>query len=39
VGKDMDGIVRGSLFLPAFTEENPIFYITSYEDVNIRNIK
>jgi predicted AlkP superfamily pyrophosphatase or phosphodiesterase len=39
VGKDMDGIVRGSLFLPVFTEENPIFYITSYEDVNIRNIK
>ncbi len=39
VGKDMDGIVRGSLFLPVFTEENPILYITSYEDVNIRNIK
>ena len=39
VGKDMDGIVHGSLFLPAFTEENPIFYITSYEDVNIRKIQ
>jgi len=39
VGKDMDGIVHGSIFLPAFTEENPILYITSYEDVNIKNVK
>ncbi len=39
VGKDMDGIVRSSLFLPAFTEENPIFYISSYEDVNITRTK
>jgi hypothetical protein len=36
VGKDMDGIVRSSLFLREFTEENPIFYISSYEDVNIK---
>lgn len=36
VGKDMDGIVRSSLFLREFTEENPIFYISSYEDVTIK---
>jgi hypothetical protein len=35
VGKDMDGIVRGSLFDPRFALENPVFYISSYEDVNI----
>lgn len=36
VGKDMDGIVRGSLFEREFTEENPVFTISSYEDVNIK---
>jgi hypothetical protein len=35
VGKDMDGIVRSALFQPEFTAENPILYITSYEDVQI----
>jgi hypothetical protein len=35
VGKDMDGIVRSALFQPEFTAENPILYITSYEDVLI----
>lgn len=35
VGKDMDGIVRGAIFQPEFTAENPILYITSYEDVLI----
>jgi hypothetical protein len=36
VGKDMDGVVRGSLFDPAFTAENPLLTITSYEDVTVR---
>jgi hypothetical protein len=36
VGKDMDGIVRGSLFEKAFADENPVLTITSYEDVNIK---
>ncbi len=35
VGKDMDGIVRSALFQPEFTAENPVLYITSYEDVVI----
>lgn len=37
VGKDMDGIVRSSLFLKEFTSENPIFYISSYEEVQIKS--
>jgi predicted AlkP superfamily pyrophosphatase or phosphodiesterase len=36
VGKDMDGIVRSSPFLRNFTAENPIFYISSYEDFQIQ---
>jgi len=36
VGKDMDGVVRGTLFTREFTQENPVFTITSYEDVEIR---
>jgi len=39
VGKDMDGIVRSSLFRLEFTEENPIFYISSYEDVSIKSAR
>jgi hypothetical protein len=39
VGKDMDGIVRSALFTKEFTEENPLFYISSYEDVNFRRLK
>jgi hypothetical protein len=36
VGKDMDGIVRGSLFDREFADENPIFKISSYEDVAVK---
>ena len=36
VGKDMDGIVRGTIFNRQFTEDNPVFSITSYEDLEIR---
>jgi hypothetical protein len=36
VGKDMDGVVRGSLFDPEFTSENPLLTISSYEDVAIK---
>lgn len=36
VGKDMNGIVRGSLFDPEFTSENPLLTISSYEDVTIK---
>ena len=32
VSKDMDGIVRSSLFQRDFTADNPIFTISSYED-------
>lgn len=35
VGKDMDGIVRSSLFVREFTAENPVFYISSYDEVRI----
>ena len=35
VGKDMDGVVRGSLFETEFTDENPVLTISSYEDVTI----
>jgi len=36
VGKDMDGVVRGSVFDPEFTGENPLLTISSYEDVTIK---
>ncbi len=36
VGRDMDGIVRGQLFDRDFTEANPVFTITSYDDLEIR---
>jgi len=36
VGRDMDGIVRSQVFLKEFTAENPIFYISSYEDIRIK---
>ena len=36
VGKDMDGVVRGSLFERAFADENPVLTITSYDDVGIK---
>lgn len=36
VGRDMDGIVRSQVFVKEFTAENPIFYISSYEDIRIK---
>ena len=36
VGKDMDGIVRSSLFLREFMAENPILSISSYDEVEVR---
>lgn len=35
LGKDMDGIVNSSVFLSSFKVENPVIYITSYEEVKI----
>lgn len=32
VGKDMDGIVFSSIFRPEFKLENPVLYISSYEE-------
>ena len=36
IGRDMDGIVRSQVFVKEFTAENPVFYISSYEDIRIR---
>jgi len=36
VGKDMDGIVISPIFEEEFTSENPIFYISSYEEIFIK---
>lgn len=36
VGRDMDGIVRSSAFTEDFISENPIIYISSYEEFEIR---
>ncbi len=36
VGRDMDGLVRGSLFTREFAELNPVLQISSYEDVAVR---
>jgi len=36
VGRDMDGIVKSSVFMKDFTSENPIFYISSYEEISIK---
>ncbi len=35
VGRDMDGLVRSSLFRSAFTADNPIIYISSYDEFMI----
>ena len=35
VGRDMDGIVRSPLFVKEFIAENPIIYISSYEEMQI----
>jgi hypothetical protein len=32
----MDGIVRSQVFVKEFTAENPVFYISSYEDIRIK---
>ena len=37
VGKDMDGIVCTSIFVETFKTENPILYISSYEETSVRN--
>ena len=39
VAKDMDGVVRTSLFTREFKEENPLLTISSYEDVAIRKAR
>ena len=36
VGKDMDGIVNSSIFIEDFKIENPVLYISSYEEVEIK---
>lgn len=36
VGRDMDGIVRSSLFSDDYRATNPIIYISSYEDFKIQ---
>ncbi len=36
VGRDMDGIVRSSLFSADFRAVNPIIYISSYEDFYVQ---
>lgn len=36
VGKDMDGIVNSTMFREGFKVENPVLYITSYEEVEIK---
>ncbi len=35
VGRDMDGVVQSDLFQAEFKAENPVLYISSYEDVRI----
>jgi hypothetical protein len=36
VGRDMDGIVRSSVFADDFRADNPIVYISSYEEFQIQ---
>jgi hypothetical protein len=36
VGRDMDGLVRGSLFTREFAELNPVLQISSYENVAVK---
>ncbi len=36
VGKDMDGIVNSSMFVEDFKIGNPVLYISSYEEVEIK---
>lgn len=37
VGKDMDGIVNNSIFVEEFKRENPVLYISSYQEISIKN--
>lgn len=37
VGKDMDGIVSSSVFVEKFKNENPVLYISSYEEHDIKS--
>ncbi len=39
VGKDMDGIVNSSIFVEEFKAENPIWMISSYEEIWIKSLK
>ncbi|MFQ6108040.1 MAG: alkaline phosphatase family protein [Candidatus Aminicenantales bacterium] len=39
VGKDMDGLVNTSIFVETFKKENPILYISSYEEITIARSK
>lgn len=36
VSKDMDGVVNSSVFKDEFNTENPIMYISSYEDIDFK---
>jgi hypothetical protein len=36
VGKDMDGVVNSMMFREGFKVENPVLYIASYEEVDIK---
>jgi predicted AlkP superfamily phosphohydrolase/phosphomutase len=36
VGKDMDGVVNSTMFMQGFKVENPVLYISSYEEVEIK---
>ncbi|MCX7973120.1 MAG: alkaline phosphatase family protein [Candidatus Aminicenantes bacterium] len=36
VARDMDGLVCSSAFRPEFSQTNPVFYISSYEEVSIK---
>jgi len=36
LGKDMDGIANSSIFKSSFNMDNPVLYISSYEEVEIK---
>ena len=36
LGRDMDGVLMSSIFRDEFTSENPIVYISSYEEIFIK---
>jgi hypothetical protein len=39
LGKDMDGIVNSSIFKSSFNMDNPVLYISSYEEVDIKSLQ